>query len=256
MKNIFLNLFKKDNFFLIIKKIFKRFEKNTSIEARKWAISNTKQTTEEFCRSIDTLLYDEVVTEIKSIHQYAQNKLSMLDVSLGGGGNYLLLYFLIRKIIPYNIVETGVAAGWTSLAALRALNKNGKGFLYSSDFPYFRLKNPEKYIGYLAKDEKNKENWFLDIRGDEVALPEIMKKLNNQDIDILHYDSDKSYSGRVNALEILSSKLNSKTIIIFDDIQDNLHFRDFVKINNKSYSVLEFEGKFIGIVGYSILCLK
>ena len=35
----------------------------------------------------------------------------MLDVSLGGGGNYLLLYFLIRKIIPYNIVETGVAAG-------------------------------------------------------------------------------------------------------------------------------------------------
>ena len=108
----------------------------------------------------------------------------------------------------------------------------------------------------MAKDEKNKENWFLDIRGDEVALPEIMKKLNNQDIDILHYDSDKSYSGRVNALEILSSKLNSKTIIIFDDIQDNLHFRDFVKINNKSYSVLEFEGKFIGIVGYSILCLK
>lgn len=252
MKNIFLNLFKKDNFFLIIKKIFKRLEKNTSIEARKWAISNTKQTTEEFCRSIDTLLYDEVVTEIKSIRQYAQNKLSMLDVSLGGGGNYLLLYFLIRKISPQNIVETGVAAGWTSLAALRALKKNGKGYLYSSDFPYFRIKNPEKYIGYLAKDEKNRENWFLDIRGDEVALPEIMEKLNNQDIDILHYDSDKSYSGRVNALETLSPKLNSKTIIIFDDIQDNLHFRDFVKSNNKSYSVLEFEGKFIGIVGYNV----
>ena len=54
MKNILINVIKKKNFFLIIKKIFKRFEKNTSVDAKKWAKLNTKQTTENFCRSINS----------------------------------------------------------------------------------------------------------------------------------------------------------------------------------------------------------
>ena len=120
---------------------------------------------------------------------------------------------------------------------------------FSSDFPYFRLKNPEQYIGYLAKDETNKENWSLDIRGDEVALKDFVNKLNSNEIDLFHYDSDKSYLGRDRALKILSSKINSKTIIIFDDIQNNLHFKDYVIDHKKKFHVLEFQGKYVGIVG-------
>ena len=249
MKNILINFLKENYFLVIIKKIFKKFEKNTSVEAKKWATENNKWSIEEFLCSVDAPLYDEIKIEINSIQEFAQNKISKLTVPLGGRGNYVLLYFLIRKFKLSNIVETGVAAGWTSLAILRALKKNGKGFLYSSDFPYFRLENPEKYIGYLAENESNKDNWFLDIRGDDVALPEIVKKLDNNTIDLFHYDSDKSYSGRVNALKILSSKINSKTIIIFDDIQNNLHFKEFVKKDSKDFSVYEFEGKYIGITG-------
>ena len=248
MINIFKNFFKKNYFLVIAKKIFKRFEKNTSAEAKKWAVENNKQSVEEFFCSIDAQLYEQVKIEIKSIQEFAENKLSKLNISLGGGGNYILLYFLIRKFKFRNIVETGVAAGWTSLAILRAIKKNGKGFLYSSDFPYFRLKNPEKYIGYLAKNDNNEDNWFLDIRGDDVALPEIVKRLDDN-IDLFHYDSDKSYSGRVNALKILDSKINSKTIVIFDDIQNNLHFKDFVNKNKQNYHVYEFEGKYIGVIG-------
>ena len=249
MKNIFINIFKKNYFSVIFKKINKKFEKNTSIEAKKWAIANNKQSTDSFLRSIDSSLYDEIIVEIKLIEQFAKNKLSNLSVSLGGGGHYILLYFLIRKFKLLNIVETGVAAGWSSLAILKALKKNGEGYLYSSDFPYFRLKDPENYIGYLAKDKTNKDNWFLDIRGDDVALPLIIKLLDNKNIDLFHYDSDKSYSGRVNALKIISSNINSKTIIIFDDIQNNLHFKDYVETNKKEFFVIEFEGKFIGIIG-------
>ena len=254
MKNIFINFFKKNFFLVIVKKIFKRFEKNTSEEAKKWAEENNNQSIDEFFCSIDTPLYEQVKIEIKLIQEFAQNKLSKLDISLGGGGNYILLYFLIRKFKLLNIVETGVAAGWTSLAILRAIRKNGKGFLYSSDFPYFRLKNPEKYIGYLAKNDGNEDNWFLDIRGDEVALSEIVRLLDNN-IDLFHYDSDKSYSGRVNALKILNSKIDSNTIIIFDDIQNNLHFKDFVEKNKKDFRVYEFEGKYIGITGLENLKL-
>jgi len=146
-----------------------------------------------------------------------------------------------------------VAAGWSSLFILRALKKNGKGFLFSSDFPYFRLKNPEQYIGYLAQDEVNKHNWCLDIRGDDVALKEFVNRLKNNEIDIFHYDSDKSYSGRLKSLKILGSKINSKTIIIFDDIQNNLHFRDYVHEHKKKFHVLEFHGKYVGVIGCEIL---
>ena len=170
MKNIISNMLKFNYFFVIIKKIIKRFEKNTSLEAKEWAKLNTKFTTEEFCKSIDLNLYNEILKDVVLIEKEAKYKLSNLSVKLGGGGNFVLLYFLARKLKPEIIVETGVAAGWSSLAFLRALSKNGFGKLYSSDFPYFRLKNPEQYVGYLAKNELNKNNWFLDIRGDDVAI--------------------------------------------------------------------------------------
>ena len=48
MKHLIINFIKKDYFFSIIKKIFKRFEKDTSIEAKKWAKLNIKQTTDQF----------------------------------------------------------------------------------------------------------------------------------------------------------------------------------------------------------------
>ncbi len=248
IKNIILNLLNKKKFLQIIKKLIIKFEKNTSTEAKNWAKLKTKSSTEEFCRSIDSFLYDEILSDIKLIKNEADRKLSKLDVKLGGGGNYILLYFLVRKFKPLNIVETGVAAGWSSLAMLRAIKKNGKGRLYSSDFPYFRIKNPEQYIGILAKDEKNKKDWYLDIDGDDIALPKILKILQNENINLIHYDSDKTYYARNKALKILSPKLNSGTIIIFDDIQDNLHFKDLVEKTKEDFSVLEFQNKYVGII--------
>jgi len=251
-KNILLNALKVKYFSVTIKKFIKKFDKDTSIEALKWSRSNTKFTTEQFCRLIDQNLYEEVSFEIKSIENEAKTKLSKLDVTLGGGGNYILLYFLIRKFNLINIVETGVAAGWSSLAILKAFKKNGKGKLYSSDFPYYRLKNPEQYIGYLAKDEINKKDWYLNINGDDVALPEILEKLEDNSVDLIHYDSDKSYYARNKALKIFESKISSKTIIIFDDIQDNLHFKDLVNKMKESYCVIEFQNKYLGIIGINL----
>ena len=253
MKNIIFNLFKLNYFFVIIKKVLKRFEKNTSEEAKKWAKLNAKFTTEEFCKSIDLQLYNEILSDVMLIKKDAEYRLSKLNVTLGGGGNFILLYFLTRKLKPNVIVETGVAAGWSSLAFLRALNKNGKGKLYSSDFPYFRLEKPEQYIGYLAKNEINKINWFLDIRGDDVAIPEISKSLGENHVDLFHYDSDKSYSGRVKVLENLNSKINSKTVMIFDDIQDNLHFKNLTEKMKEKYCIIEFNNKYLGVIGINFL---
>ena len=37
--------------------------------------------------------------------------------------------------------------------------------------------------------------------------------------------------------------------MIFDDIQDNLHFKNFIEKTKKEYFVLEFKGKYLGITG-------
>mgnify|MGYP007000273262 len=73
--------------------------------------------------------------------------------------------------------------------------------LYSSDFPYFRIKDPEKYIGIVVEKSLRK-NWNLFIEGDENNLPKILKTAKK--IDILSYDSDKTYSGRSKTLTKVS----------------------------------------------------
>jgi len=170
MINIIRNVLKKGFFLVMVKKLLKRSEKDNSILATKWAESKVKLTTIEFCQNIDKKLCEEIVNEVAIIKEEAETRLSNLKFTLGGGGNYFLLYFLVRKFCPKITIETGVAAGWSSLSILRALHKNKTGKLYSSDFPYFRIKNPEKLIGILAQKEPNLKDWILDIRGDDIVL--------------------------------------------------------------------------------------
>jgi predicted O-methyltransferase YrrM len=57
---------------------------------------------------------------------------------VGGEGDYRILCFLVRFSRPSRVIETGVAAGYSSAAILRAMAVNDHGHLWSSDFPYFR----------------------------------------------------------------------------------------------------------------------
>jgi predicted O-methyltransferase YrrM len=146
------------------------------------------------------------------------------------------------------VVETGVAAGFSSKAILSAMAENASGELYSSDFPYCRLEEPEKYIGILV-DSDLKDRWNLHIKGDRANLPTIASRLQPGSVDILHYDSDKSYSGREFALETLQPYLSTGAICIFDDIQNNWHFRDIVAQRPRDWRVFEFGSKYLGVIG-------
>ena len=87
---------------------------------------------------------------IKNINSILNNKNTYGSIknsenyNIEFGGNYAveILYFIARISKPKNILETGVAAGYSSYTFLKAIKKNKVGTLYSSDFPYFRLKNP------------------------------------------------------------------------------------------------------------------
>jgi predicted O-methyltransferase YrrM len=69
--------------------------------------------------------------------------------------------------------------------------------------------------------------------------------------NLVHYDSDKSYYGRKKSYETLWFLIKKNGILISDDISDNYAFINFVKqkklIKNKSYFILKYKNKFIGI---------
>jgi predicted O-methyltransferase YrrM len=212
-----------------------------------WLLSNSTDLN-DLLISWDKELFEETLIVSKKIKEEANIILSDIDLSLGGGGAYPLLYFITRKLKPNNILETGVAVGYSSYAFLLGIEKNGIGKLYSSDFPYFRIKDPEKYIGILVP-KKLKLHWNLFLEGDRINFGKI-KKFDIEKFDLIHYDSDKTYKGRDLLLSEFNNYLTKNTIIIFDDIQDNYHFYDLV-INKKvkDWRIFSFENKYLGVIG-------
>lgn len=198
-----------------------------------------------FCRALDPELWDETDAYVRSFRDEAARKLAGLPM-LGGGGNYHLLYFLTRLLRPETVLETGVAAGYSTHAVLTALERNGRGHLWSSDFPYFRLPNPERYVGILVPEELRRR-WTLSIEGDSVALPRFMREIP-AGIDLFHYDSDKTYSGRTEAFRTVLPHMSPRGSILVDDIQDNFHFRDAASRPEMDSRVFSFEGKYCGLI--------
>jgi predicted O-methyltransferase YrrM len=197
-----------------------------------------------YCHSFDAILWEEAEAESVKIEALAKKKLDTLDFDLGGGANTPLLYFLVRKLKPQTVLETGVAAGFSSQAVLYALRLNGEGRLFSSDLPYFRINDPEKYIGFVV-DNDLRANWTCLIRGDKTNLPRIFSEIDS--IDIFHYDSDKSYAGREWAMNLILPRMKKGGAVIMDDLNDNRYFEKFTQSMGVDAHVFEFKGKYVGL---------
>lgn len=214
-------------------------------------LSQHKEDFAQYAASLDSGLWEESLVYAEQLEQHSQRVLSQLNVTLGGGGFYPLIFFVTRYMQPKTIVETGVAAGYSSHAFLTALSENNvqsqqQGELFSSDFPYFRLDNPEKYIGILVPEELQ-EHWHLFIDGDAKNLPQILSKV--EWVDLFHYDSDKRYAGRQQAMELIKPKLSPNALVIMDDINDNAFFMELCKSSGQPFKIFEFGGKYIGMLG-------
>jgi predicted O-methyltransferase YrrM len=247
--NIALSSLKRRNFAVMARKAILRlreYDRMRQEQAAKWCVEHAVSW-EEFATSLDARLWHETRDACSEIQRKAGERLKNLGLDLGGGGHYPLLYFMVRYINPHEVVETGVAAGWSSQALLLALSQNGgSGKLYSSDFPYFRLKDPERYVGYIV-DDSLKRHWTLLIEGDRYNLPLIA--MRSRRIDLFHYDSDKSNAGRAFALQCLEPKFSATAAILFDDIQDNFHFKNLVATRRWAFKVFAFDGKYVGLTG-------
>jgi hypothetical protein len=214
-----------------------------------WIAANSISA-EKLANSLDPGLWKEACEFGRSLREYATTILDDIPYDLGGGGHDVFLYWLTRYARPQVIIETGVAAGWSSSAFLAGIAKNGAGTLFSSDFPYFRLPEPERFIGVLVKEELRR-NWILEIESDRVNLPRILDRVD--EVDLFHYDSDKMASGREFAISLVRKKLSPTGHIIMDDIRNDDWFRTYVTQHALPHIVIDGRYGFIGPLALSLV---
>ncbi|WP_113701588.1 class I SAM-dependent methyltransferase [Nonomuraea lactucae] len=199
-------------------------------------------------RKIDETLWSEAESFSRTLTRSAQarvERLATAGVVLGGPASIELLHFLTRALRPETVLETGVAAGWSSAAVLAAMRANGHGHLYSSDFPCFRIPDAERHIGHVVPDHL-KDAWTLRIRGDRRNLDEMLRP--GVALDLVHYDSDKTRSGREFFLGRTAPHLTDRHILVMDDIQDNLAFQEYAGTQSR-FRVFAYGDKFVGMAG-------
>ena len=217
-------------------------------DAIAWAAARA-HTADDLARAIDPKLWEEAKELAVRLESAGRDQLAVLEEDPHqGAGHAALLYFVVRVAEVEVAVETGVALGFSTAAILSAMRANGRGHLYSSDFPAFRHRDPERHVGCLV-DDNLRDRWTLDLRGDRKALERIVQLVDR--IDLFHYDSDKTYRARERALRRVEPMLAPDAVVIMDDVQDNLFFRDHVAARGVESEVVDYEGKYLGIVGLS-----
>lgn len=217
---------------------------NVKQEAAEWCSSNCvdskialqQLTGSSFGPTVETIYADEF--------QKAHTVSTSCPVEMGGPGDLNLLYHAAEHLEATRVIETGVAYGWSTMAILLSLQKRDGARLVSTDMPY-PGRNNEPYVGCVVADEL-RQQWQLIKHADRKALPEALAILGT--LDMCHYDSDKSYKGRMWAYPLLWNALRQGGWFISDDISDNFAFRDFVTSTGVQPVVIKFGDKYAGII--------
>lgn len=228
----------------IIKNTFQRSSATKGkSEAESWCAAIAISQSEAIKTITQKDHYERIEDKFKNILDKAKETELNVPVKMGGAGALDLIYHLCEFTQAKNTLETGVAYGWSSLAALLSLQKRN-GTLYSSDMPYLGKDN-DQFVGAVVP-ENLRSHWKLFRYADRESLPKIFKEQN--EFDFVHYDSDKTYNGRIWAYAILWDKVRKGGIFMSDDIADNAAFMDYCIQNNRKPVIVEFDGKYAGVI--------
>jgi predicted O-methyltransferase YrrM len=228
------------------------FKRITSTDAAReavhWCEGRAITTTDAIAKLFKTKMAEAICEKFKDVFAEAQKAVQTCPVRMGGAANLDLLYEIAENTGAKKVVETGVAYGWSSLALLLSLTTRENSMLVSTDMPYID-RNSIEHIGCVVPDQL-RSCWKVITGPDRFALPQALEKLPS--IDLCHYDSDKSYKGRIWAYNLLWKALKPGGYFISDDIGDNLAFRDFCKQIEKEpvivQSPAEASRKYVGIL--------
>ena len=164
------------------------------------------------------------------IESLSQNGIQVGPMSFGawndGDAAFVrAIWCLIRHLSPDNVVETGVAHGVTSRFILEALQRNGKGHLWSIDLP---VPDPSLrgQVG-MAVAGPCKERWSLIEGSSRRRLAPLLAKLGR--IDLFIHDSLHSERNVRFEMDRAWAKLTPNGAMVVDDVDANEGFRSFNK---------------------------
>lgn len=104
----------------------------------------------------------------------------------------------------------------------------------------------EEFVGIVVPEDYRK-NWLLIREPDRRGLQKAIRAVGGQ-VDLCHYDSDKSWWGRAYGFPLMWQALRPGGLFVSDDIQDNFFFAEFAKSKSMPFAVTESQGKFVGLI--------
>jgi len=144
----------------------------------------------------------------------------------GEPGMIRAVWCLIRHLRPANVVETGVARGFTSRMILEALERNRKGYLWSIDLPPVQAPELHAQIG-SAVDPELRHRWTY-LRGtSRQRLPRLLRDLGS--IDLFVHDSRHTEQNVRFELDRAWAALRPGGAVVADDIDMNWGFNSFMR---------------------------
>lgn len=232
--------------YLFYQRAFPHAKENTRNEATEWCLKRSITSSHAIQKFTGQTWVKPIREVFPEFFDAAKKMVEQLPLKMGGKADLELLYYLAEHQKAHTIVETGVAYGWSSSVFLLSLQNREEGVLYSTDMPYAKMNN-EIFVGCLVPSELKKK-WHLITLPDRQAFPKIGKQISS--IDLCHYDSDKSYRGRMWAYAWLWSRLRIGGIFISDDVNDNVAFKDFSETVGETPTIVYYEpeDKYAGLL--------
>jgi len=161
--------------------------------------------------------------------------------------NEVTLYALVRAARPGTIVETGGTPGKSTAFILRALDRNGRGHLYTIDLP----PPPAEPVSLVARSAWHERRppglgpgWAVPtgLRGrhtlligpSERLLAGLLDRLG--ELDVFFHDSDHSYENMRAEYEAAAARLRPGGVLVSDDVLANRAFFDFCAERRLGYA--------------------
>ncbi len=135
---------------------------------------------------------------------------------------------LVRHLKPANVVETGVARGFTSRMILEALERNEAGHLWSVDLPPPLYPELQAQIGAAVRDGL-RHRWSYIKGSSRRRLPQLLKAIG--EIDLFIHDSAHTEDNVRFELNRAWASLKPGGAVMVDDIDYNCGFYTFMQSN-------------------------
>ena len=158
-----------------------------------------------------------------------------IEIRYGPSPELMRLVNLVCRLLqPQQMVETGVAKGFTTASALDAIDRNGHGQLHSVELPSL-------YFGYAEQVGERIPNrlrnyWRLEFGPSAVVMPRLMKNIGS--LELFVHDSACNYDNQKTEFSIALAHMPPGGILISDMLNSDA-FLETVEANDCRWAVIE-----------------